>query len=78
MPSTIRQVLCVPAEDKKNAFREPIKVQVLNPNDIIEDNIPEGTIHFLKIDAEEKIFILLITRKDVLNRIKYIAVGVHD
>lgn len=67
--------LCVPAEDKKNAFREPIKVQVLNLNDIIEDNIPEGTIHFLKIDAEGKdLHIVKSLRKDVLNRIKYIAV----
>tara|TARA_A100001515_G_scaffold52996_1_gene41906 strand:+ start:3657 stop:4280 length:624 start_codon:yes stop_codon:yes gene_type:complete len=66
--------LCSPVKDKE-AFSESMKVQVLNINDIIEENLPEATIHFLKIDAEGKdLHIVKSLKKEVLSRIKYIAV----
>lgn len=67
--------LCVPMGDTVSSFKEPFKVQVLNLNDIIDNDIPEGTVHYLKIDAEGKdLHIVKSLREDVLKRIKYIAI----
>lgn len=67
--------LCVPIGDLKNEFSEPRKVKVLNLNDIIDNEIPYGTVHFLKIDAEGKDLPIVKSLKDtLLKRIKYIAI----
>ena len=50
------------------------EVDVLNLNDIIEEDIPSGPIHFLKIDAEGKdLDIVKSLSPSTIKRIKYIA-----
>jgi FkbM family methyltransferase len=67
--------LCTPIGDLKNDFGEPRKVKVLNLNDIISKEIPNDTVHFLKIDAEGKdLCIVKSLKEDTLKRIKYIAI----
>ena len=67
--------LCVPSKGRMNKYENSIKVQVLNLNHIITDEIPEEIIHFLKIDAEGKdLCIIKSLEKSILERIKYIAI----
>ncbi len=67
--------LCVPSKGRMNKYEDSIKVQVLNLNHIINDEIPEEIIHFLKIDAEGKdLCIIKSLEKSILERIKYIAI----
>ena len=50
------------------------EVDVLNLNDIIEEVIPSGPIHFIKIDAEGKdLEIVKSLSSSTIKRIKYIA-----
>ena len=67
--------LCVPSKGRLNKYKDPIKVQVLNLNHIINDEIPDEIIHFLKIDAEGKdLHIVKSLDESILERIKYIAI----
>ena len=51
------------------------EIDVFNLNDIIKDEIPTETIHFIKIDAEGKdLHIVKSLKDDTLSRIVYIAI----
>lgn len=65
--------ICTPKYDGfKDGGQE---VDVLNLNDIILEEMPEGQIHFLKIDAEGKDYSILESLTDeTLDRILFIAV----
>ena len=40
--------------DKITKIKEVVEVDVLNLNSIIEEELPEGIVHFIKIDTEGK------------------------
>jgi FkbM family methyltransferase len=67
--------LCSPPENISSQFTNSGQVEVLNLNDIIIENIPYETIHFIKIDAEGKdLDIVKSLSKSVLDRVKFISV----
>jgi len=67
--------LCVPSENISDQFSNYGKVDVLNLDNIIRENIPNDTIHFIKIDAEGKdIEIVRSLSRSILDRIKFIAI----
>lgn len=56
------------------------EINILNLNSIINDDIPDDTIHFIKIDAEGKdLHIVKSLSEEVLARTKFIAIECpHD
>jgi len=56
------------------------EIDILNLNSIINDDIPDDTIHFIKIDAEGKdLHIVKSLSEEVLARTKFIAIECpHD
>lgn len=67
--------LCSPPDDIADQFSNFGQVDVLNLNDIIMDDIPDGIVHFIKIDAEGKdLDIVKSLSQSVLDRVKFISV----
>ena len=61
--------------DKITKIKEVVEVDVLNLNSIIEEELPEGIVHFIKIDTEGKdLDIIKSLSDDTLNRTKFICI----
>ena len=61
--------------DKITKIEEVVEVDVLNLNSLIEEELPEGIVHFIKIDTEGKdLDIIKSLSDDTLNRTKFICI----
>ena len=61
--------------DKITKIKEVVEVDVLNLNSLIEEELPEGIVHFIKIDTEGKdLDIVKSLSDDTLNRTKFICI----